>query len=65
MGCFHNMILLKAIESNRHGKMKMIQFLIKHLGIHRVVVHTKQLQGHLTLEKELAVCHQNDYVRLL
>ncbi len=27
--------------------------------------HTKHLQGQLTLEKELAVCHQNDYVRLL
>ncbi len=28
-------------------------------------LHTKHLQGQLTLEKELAVCHQSDYVGLL
>ena len=31
-------IILKAIESTRHGKMKMNQFLIEHLGIQKVVV---------------------------
>ncbi len=29
---------LKAIASSRHGKMKMNEFLIEHLGIQRVVV---------------------------
>ncbi len=27
-------------------------------------LHTKQLQGQLTLEKELALCPQSDYVGL-
>ena len=31
-------VYLKAIESNRHGKMKRNQFLIEHLGIQRLVV---------------------------
>ena len=30
--------LLKAIESSRHGKMKMNEILIEHLCIQRVVV---------------------------
>ena len=36
---------LKAIESSRHAKMKMNQFLIERLGIQRVVVVIFNIAG--------------------